>query len=174
MINESEPTDWKDLQVQVARILSECGMATEIEKDIRTARDRQRRCVGSGHRARALCHLRMRMLALGRRCPKGGHPQLPHRRHGLRCELRSDHLLQRLPKRSDAGSPVYERPPPELARIREHLRATLDPSTPDADAGERRLPWLSTSSRSIHASFERRTGSQRTDESDSRNYASSR
>ncbi len=39
MINESEPTDWKDLQVQVARILSECGMATEIEKDIQTARE---------------------------------------------------------------------------------------------------------------------------------------
>lgn len=39
MINSVSPTDWKDLQNQVAQILSECGFEVDIEKDITTARD---------------------------------------------------------------------------------------------------------------------------------------
>lgn len=38
-INETIPVDWRDLQNQVARILSECSMRVEIEKDITTSRD---------------------------------------------------------------------------------------------------------------------------------------
>lgn len=37
-INPALPTSWQDLQVQVATILTECGLSTEIEKTIRTVR----------------------------------------------------------------------------------------------------------------------------------------
>jgi hypothetical protein len=38
IINPSIPANWKGLQSDVAQILSECGLNTEIEKPIRTAR----------------------------------------------------------------------------------------------------------------------------------------
>lgn len=38
MITLIEPTNWKDLQVKVAEILSECGFGTTIEKIVATAR----------------------------------------------------------------------------------------------------------------------------------------
>lgn len=40
MINHSLPTDWRDLQAQVNRILQECGLTSEIEKNITTVRGR--------------------------------------------------------------------------------------------------------------------------------------
>src|SRR4051794_8094778 len=33
-----EPTDWRDLQEQVARILAECGMDTAVEKPLELVR----------------------------------------------------------------------------------------------------------------------------------------
>ncbi len=38
MINESIPKSWRALQSEVAQILSECGLKTQIEKEINTAR----------------------------------------------------------------------------------------------------------------------------------------
>ncbi len=38
MITSHEPTDWRDLQHEVARILRECGFAVEVEKTIQTVR----------------------------------------------------------------------------------------------------------------------------------------
>src|SRR5437868_1284602 len=37
-INAAPPTSWKDLQTQTALILSECGLAAEIEKTIKIVR----------------------------------------------------------------------------------------------------------------------------------------
>ena len=37
-INENPPASWKDLQVQVARILKECGLTAEVERSLKTAR----------------------------------------------------------------------------------------------------------------------------------------
>lgn len=37
-INESPPTSWKDLQEQVARILRECGLKADVERELKTAR----------------------------------------------------------------------------------------------------------------------------------------
>lgn len=38
VINPSPPTDWRDLQVQVSKILEECGLISEIDKNITTVR----------------------------------------------------------------------------------------------------------------------------------------
>lgn len=38
MIIDVTPSDWRDLQAQLARILGECGLAVEIEKSIETVR----------------------------------------------------------------------------------------------------------------------------------------
>lgn len=38
MIIESQPSDWKDLQLQVAQILSECGYEVAIETTVDSAR----------------------------------------------------------------------------------------------------------------------------------------
>jgi len=38
MITSATPTDWRDLQDQVAGILSECGFTVEVEKTVLTAR----------------------------------------------------------------------------------------------------------------------------------------
>lgn len=38
LITRVVPSDWRDLQAQVARILEECGFATELEKTVRAAR----------------------------------------------------------------------------------------------------------------------------------------
>jgi restriction system protein len=38
MITERQPADWRELQHDVARILSECGMHTEVEKSVPLAR----------------------------------------------------------------------------------------------------------------------------------------
>ena len=38
MIDDTAPDSWRDLQERVARILSECGIATAIEKVVETAR----------------------------------------------------------------------------------------------------------------------------------------
>ncbi len=38
VINTSAPADWHDLQVQVNKILNECGLTSEIDKKITTVR----------------------------------------------------------------------------------------------------------------------------------------
>lgn len=39
MITERQPEDWRELQSEVARILAECGMQSEVEKTVTLARD---------------------------------------------------------------------------------------------------------------------------------------
>ena len=38
MIEADDPSDWRDLQRRVCRILTECGMDAEIEREVTTAR----------------------------------------------------------------------------------------------------------------------------------------
>ena len=38
VITKNIPNDWKDLQQQVSQILQECGLETDLERSIETAR----------------------------------------------------------------------------------------------------------------------------------------